>query len=179
MPIPIPEGYPSQYERRLTLKEGREVFLRPIRPTDGPLLVELFNTMSPQARYWRFLRPIKALSDKLLDQFTHLNYHSDFALAGVIQEAGKEAIIAVGRYAQEPQEAVIDFAVAVRDDWQQVGLGKALLATLFAIGKEHGISRFQSVMDPQNTSMRKLLANLGYEVKYRMRSGFLEMEIIV
>jgi len=179
MPTSITADYSSQYEHRLMLKDGQEVFLRPILPTDGPLLVELFNKMSPQSRYWRFLRPIKALSGNLLYQFTHLNYNRDFALAGIIQEAGKEAIIAVGRYAQVPQKEVAELAVAVRDDWQHLGLGKALLATIIAIAKAHGIYRFESIMDPENMIIRQILLAFGYKVTYRVERGFLEVEIVV
>ncbi len=45
-----PANYPSQYESRITLKGGREVFLRPVLETDAPLLVDLFNKLSPESR---------------------------------------------------------------------------------------------------------------------------------
>jgi acetyltransferase len=173
------KGYPAHYESRLTLKNGREVFLRPILPTDGHLLVDLFNQISPRSRYLRFLGRLPALPNEMLYHFTHLNYESEFALVGVIKEDGKDAIIAVGRYAHDPQEDLTDLAVAVRDDWQHGGLGKALLAKTIAIGKAHGICRFESMMDPQNTIIKQILFELGYEVKYRLRSGFLQVEIVV
>lgn len=173
------EGYPSQYESWLTLKNGSEVFLRPILRIDGHLLVDLFNKMAPQSVYFRFLRHFRALPEEMLHQFTHIDYDSKFALVAMIQEDGKDAIIGVGRYAYDPHENLTDFGVAVRDDWQQLGLGRALLVKIFAIAKEHGISRFVTMMDAQNNIMRKILSDLGYDVKYSLRSGFFQVEIVV
>ena len=179
MPPPLAEGYPPQYESRLMLKNGREVLLRPILPTDGPLLVDLFKRMSAQSLFLRFLRPMPALPDTLLYRFTHVNYESEFALVAVSNEEGHDALIAVGRYAQEYPGGLADLALAVRDDWQQVGLGKALLKTLIEIGKAHGLVRFGSMMDPRNQRMQHLLVELGYEVKYSVQSGFFQVEILV
>lgn len=179
MPSTSDEGSLPQYASRLTLKNGREVFLRPILQTDGPLLVDLFNKLSSQSIYLRFLSPLHALPEDLIHHFTHIDYHNDFALVAVIEEDGKDAIIAVGRYAYDPQDHYTDLAIAVRDDWQHVGLGKSLLAKTVAIGKEHGITRFVSVISPENHIIRQVLRNLGYEVKYSKDRGVDHVEILV
>ena len=178
MPTTVTDGYPSKYENRLKLKNGSEVFFRPILPSDEHLLVELFNRMSPQSRYLRFLSHLQALPEDLLYHFTHINYDSEFALVAVVIEADRDAIIAVGRYALDPHEDLADLAVAVRDDWQHLGLGKSLLANIIEIGKEHGIYRFASMMDPQNDIMKQTLRKLGYEVTYYLRDGVYQVEIV-
>ena len=177
MPTTVKDGYPSHYEKWITLKNDKEIFLRPILPTDEPLLVDLFNKMSDQSRYLRFLSHHPTLSEDLLYRFTHINYDSEFALVGVIKEDGKDAIIAVGRYTLELSENFADLAIAVRDDWQHFGLGKLLLASIVDIGKDHSISRFGSIMDPQNDIMKMVLQELGYDVKYYFRDGTYQVEI--
>jgi GNAT superfamily N-acetyltransferase len=179
MKMSLSKGYPAQYESRLKLKDGREVFLRPVLQTDGDLLVDLFNKLSLKSVRLRFLRLFRAMPDDMLFQFTHVNYDTEFALVAVIREDGKDAIIAVGRYAFDPQANATDFAVAVRDDWQNNGLGKLLLGKIFAIGKEHGISRFVSVISPENNIIKQTLGALGYEVKYSWQSGVFRVEILV
>ena len=187
------KGYPAQYESRLRLKDGREVFLRPVMQTDGDLLVDLFNKLSVESIRLRFMRLLPAMPEDMLFQFTHVNYDTEFALVAVIPEYGlpiggpkekllgahKDAIIAVARYAFDPQANATDFAIAVRDDWQNKGLGKLLLGKLFAIGKEHGISRFVSVISPQNNIIRQTLGGLGYEVKYSWQGGVFQVEVLV
>jgi len=187
------KGYPAQYESRLKLKDGGEVFLRPVLQTDGDLLVDLFNKLSVESIRLRFMRLLPALPEDMLFQFTHVNYDTEFALVAVIPEYGlpiggekekqlgahKEAIIAVARYASDPKINATDFAVAVRDDWQNKGLGKLLLGKLFAIGKEHGISRFVSVISPENNIIKQTLAGLGYEVRYSWQDSVFQVEVLV
>lgn len=172
-------NYPTRYESRITLKEGREVFLRPVLETDAPLLVDLFNKLSPESRYLRFLRHMDSLPDHILHRLTHVNYTSEFAIMAVIREDGRDAIIGVGRYAYDQNLGETDLAVAVRDDWQKFGLGKLLLERTIAIGREHGVSRFVSVLDPRNNLIRHIIADMGYQVKYYVRGGSLQMEIKV
>ncbi len=172
------EDYPVEYESRLTLKNGREVFLRPILQTDEHLIVDLLNKLSADSIYLRFLRPLNSLPEELLFQLTHINYKSNFALVAVIQEDGKDSIIAVARYGYDPQEKVTDFAIVVRDDWQHCGLGKFLLSTLFAIGRKHGIFRFVSFVDSTNHIIKQLLRKLGYSVKYSYRKGSTQVEVL-
>lgn len=173
------DNYPTQYESRLTLKNEREIFLRPIRETDGPLIVDLFNKLSAHSIYLRFLRRLESLPEDLLYQFTHINYDSEFALAGIIEEDNQDAIIAIARYAYTPHDQITDLAVAVRDDWQHFGLGKSLLKKIIEIGKEHGIYRFGGMIDPQNKIIRRILLELGYQVNYTLKNGFYQVEILV
>ncbi|QTA80979.1 GNAT domain-containing protein [Desulfonema limicola] len=171
------KNYPRQYESWLKLKNGKEVFLRPIMETDGNLIIDLFNKMSPQSIYLRFLRNLDALTENMISHFTHVDYNKEFALAAVVKECGKDAVIAVGRYGYDPDENTTDLAVAVRDDWQNAGLGKPLLMKVVNIAKEHGISHFTGMMDPQNMIIRKVLQELGFKVQYSSKSGFFQVNI--
>ena len=173
------KGNPSTYESCIELRNGVEVFLRPISPEDMNLITDLFNKLSPRSRYLRFMTHLRELPEELLHRFTHLDHASEFALACLVEEDGRDAIIAVGRYALDPNENIADLALVVRDDWQHRGLGKSLLSKIIAIGKEHGISRFGSVMDPQNDIMKQTLRELGCQVKYDFRNGSCQVEIVV
>jgi len=179
MPTILDQGYPARYESRLTLRNGKKVFVRPILESDGHLLLDLFNDMSPQSIFQRFLRRLGALPEDMIHRFTHINYDTEFALVAVIKGQVKDAIIAVGRYAYDQDDDITDLAVAVHDDWQRLGLGKSLLVKIVAVAKDHGIFRFQSMMDLENDIMQRILSELGYDVKYSSRSGFFQVDIFV
>jgi acetyltransferase len=177
MPATFQEDHLSRYESRVTTKNGKEVFIRPVLQTDGPLIIDFFNKLSPQSIYLRFLSRLRFLPEDMLYRFTHVDYQAEFALAGVIKEDGKNTIIAVCRYAYDPQYDLPELAVVVRDDWQHFGLGAILLVKIIAIAKEHGITRLGAEIDPHNNIIRKLFQDLGYEVKYTLRAGSYRLEI--
>ncbi len=178
-PEDLNEGYPSRHECWLTLRDGRRVFLRPVLPTDESLLVDLFDRISPRTRYLRFLRHLDALPEDMLCHFTHVDYDDKFALVAVIEENGKDAVVGVARYAVDPPGNAADLGITVRDDWQNLGLGSSLLARIIDVGRAHAVSRFKSMLNPQNNVIRRMLSELCHEVKYYLRDGFLEVEIVV
>lgn len=171
--------YPAHHETPFQLRDGRAVWLRPILQTDEYLIVDLLNKLSPDAIYLRFLRPVHTLPEELLHHLTHINYTTNFALAAVIEEDGRPALVAVARYGYDPTERVTDFAIVVRDDWQHGGLGKFMLARLFAIGREHGISRFVSVIDSTNRAMKQVLRELGLPVKYSYKGSATQVDVLL
>lgn len=91
--------------------------------TDEHFIVDLFKKLSAHSINLRFLRRLDTLPKDMLYRFTHINYSSQFALAGIIEEDGGDTIIAIARYTYSQQDNLAELAVAVRDDWQHVGLG--------------------------------------------------------
>ena len=172
------ENYPIEYESTLLLKNEREVFIRPIMQTDDQLVIDLFNKLSRHSIYLRFLRYLNALPVDMLHRFTHIDYNSDSALVGVIKEDDREAIIAVARYLGATEDNITELAIVIRDDWQHLGLGKALLKRIVDIGREHGICRYTGMLDPENNLIRQILMELGYKVNYDLKSGMYQVEII-
>ena len=53
--------------RRITLRDGREVTLRAIVEGDATKIVQAFERLSAQSRYYRFLSHKKQIDDAALD----------------------------------------------------------------------------------------------------------------
>ncbi len=172
-----PENYPRDHETSAVLKNGATVFIRPVVPDDGPLLKRLFNRLSPRSVYYRFLGNLRELSEEMIYHFTHMDYREEYALAALINEGGRDAVIAVGRYAHVFEEGTTDLALAVRDDWQGSGLGTLLLERVINAGRKQGYTRYRSMMDPDNTAMRHILLRLGYKVRLIPREGYFVVDI--
>lgn len=176
----MPEGnYPAQYESRVLLNDGRNVFVRPIKPEDEDLMLDLFNQLSDRSKYLRFLKQIETLPKDLLYKYAHVDYDRDFALVTVIQENGKDAIIGIARYIYDPERSLAEFAAVIRDDYQNKGLGKSLLQKIFNIGKEHGILHFVCTIEPRNRTLRHMLLGLGYTVNHISKNGAYQVEILI
>lgn len=171
--------YPAQHEGRLKLKNGQEIFLRPIMEKDENLVAEFFERLSPHSVYLRFLRNLHALPKEMLYRFTHIDYNREFALVAIDKEDGRDAIIAIACYAYTPDEDLPELAVVVRDDWQHLGLGKSLLESIITIGKQHGICGFAGLLDTQNKIIIQIFLKLGYDAKYTLINGFYKFEVQV
>jgi GNAT superfamily N-acetyltransferase len=170
-------GYPNEYEEWVVLRNGVKVFLRPIKPTDGHFLVDLFNKLSPHSRYLRFLSHLRSLPEEWIYRFTHVNYRSDFALVGFINEDERESIIAAARYHYNHLTERTDLAIAVWDDLQNFGLGSIMLLKLVGIAIEKGISRFDCTLDLHNTNSLKILNKLGLTMRTFRKGGLCYIEL--
>ena len=156
--------YPGHYEKRVVTRTGLEVFMRPVKPEDAPLLLDLFNSLSSRTRYFRFFTPLKTLPRKLLIGFTQIDYRKDMALAALYQTEKEEKILAVARFISRPDQADTEFAVVVRDEWQGKGVGRVLLENLILIAGERRIESMSGYVLSENIHMLSLARTLGFHL---------------
>jgi len=172
-----PPGYPAELEGWYTARDGRQVFLRPIKPADRELLVDLFHRLSDRSIRLRFLGHLRELHPHLLDHFTMVNYVSDFAIVATIIEAGEGRIIAVSRYHHNDDTGGTEFAVAVRDYWQGMGLGEEMVRRLFDAARKNGIHQVEAVIDSSNEAITKILKVLGRPYTWKTLRGVSSLQV--
>jgi len=158
--------YPNQYETR-TVREGiGELFIRPIRPEDAPLLVELFKSLSQQSVYFRFFSPLKMLPHGMLARFTQIDYDREIALVALCGTEPNEKMLGVARVITDIyKHHHAEFSVLVGDPWHGKGIGAELLKRCLLISKERGIENVQGLVLPENTQMLALGKKLGFTAK--------------
>jgi acetyltransferase len=169
--------YPDQHECHTRTNMGVDLFIRPIRPEDAPLLVELFESLSPRSVYLRFFTPLKRLPHKMLARFTQIDYDREIALVAVPATGSNERLLGVARVisGRKPKEA--EFAVAVGDPWQGKGIGASLLQRCLSIAKERGIEKVMGTVLVENTQMLLLGRKLGFKIKKIAKAGEYELSI--
>ena len=86
--------YPRHWEADVVLRDGRAAQLRPITPEDAQGLVDFYDRVSDQSKYFRFFAPYPKLSARDVERFTHVDYQNR---VGFVVTLAKQ-IIAVGRY---------------------------------------------------------------------------------
>lgn len=145
------------------LVDGSTLHLRPIRPTDGPLLVEGFSRLSPESRFLRFFSPVDHLSESQLRYFTEIDYVDHFAwVAGVDQADGTTLGVGVARYIRTHDDpTAAEAAVAVTDDHHRLGIGSILLEALATVALSRGIVAFHLLVRGDNLPMIAAMAELG------------------
>jgi RimJ/RimL family protein N-acetyltransferase len=136
------------------------VSLRPIVPSDRAALAALFDRLSPESRYRRFLGPKKVLLARELSYLTEVDHLTHSAVVAVDAASGE--LVGVARYAVG-RDGVPDFAVAVDDAWHGQGLGSALSRVVIARAVENGYARMTASTLWDNDPARTLLARLGFQ----------------
>ena len=163
--------YPNQYTAPFTLKDGREVTVRAIRPEDELLIVKLHAGHSEHTIRMRFFSLVKTLSRESLIRLCHLDYDREMALAAVRGEGEKAEMLGVARYYLNPETGSAEFAVVVSDPFQRKGLGRHLLQRLIDIARERGVKRLVGLILAENQPMLALTRSLGFSEPTLVESG--------
>ena len=155
--------YPRQFEWKDIRTDGLRLFIRPIKPEDGPLLEDLFDRLSATSIYHRFFSPLKTLPHYMLVRFTQIDYEREISLVA-LEENDAMHMIGVSRVTANPDGTVGEFAVLVGDDWQGKGIGAQLLKRCLYIAKERGMEKVWGSAMTDNTQMVALAKKLGFDV---------------
>ncbi|MGP7961077.1 GNAT family N-acetyltransferase [Sanguibacter sp. A247] len=183
-----PDGaarYPVEWEADVILRDGSTTHLRPITPGDADALQAFHVAQSERSIYMRFFAPLKRLSDRDLERFTHVDHTDRVALIAVASSTTTaaeplaladgtpppdERILGVARYDRiSPDEAEVAFNIA--DSVQGRGLGSVLLEHVAAAARERGVRKFVAEVLPQNSRMLAVFREAGYDVSQRVEDG--------
>jgi acyl-CoA hydrolase/GNAT superfamily N-acetyltransferase len=163
--------YPAELETYATLEDGVKVFFRPIKPTDEAMMQELFYSLSEDSIYYRFFHRTQVMPHKKVQRFTTIDYQKDMAIVGLVEEDGREKIIAVGRYSLEPESTMAEVALLVQDDWQGKGIGTWLLKYLIQIAKSRKVAGFKAQVMADNRVPLHMAHKSGYTVETTLEDG--------
>ena len=134
---------PSKLETTLTLRDGRRLRVRSIRPADASMDRAFFAGLSEQSRYMRFMQHLAELTPRLVQQFTNIDDNREMALVALDDASGDEAIVGIARYVaetgQEGESA--EFAIVIADSWQRNRLGRTLMELLIDGARRRGLRR--------------------------------------
>jgi len=157
--------YPAELVRRLSLRDGARVTLRPIRPEDRQIEKEFVHNLSDQSKYFRFMSAFRELNDAMLNRFTQIDYDREMALIAVVCENKLETEIGVARYIVSTEGSSCEFALAVADAWQHRGVGSILLRSLIEAARARGLKVMEGMVMAENHKMLALMAAFGFDIR--------------
>jgi GNAT superfamily N-acetyltransferase len=142
------------------LTDGRQAVLRPLERGDRERLIAGFHRLSEESRYRRFFAPLHQLSDSSLDYLTDIDHRHHEAIIAL--DPRSDELVGVARYVRvDPKSDRAEAAVVVADDWQHVGLGRALLEGLVTRARTEGVCRFTALVQADNRRALELLSEIG------------------
>ncbi|WP_276375524.1 bifunctional acetate--CoA ligase family protein/GNAT family N-acetyltransferase [Corallococcus exercitus] len=162
------EPYPHQYAQVLTLKNGEQLLVRPIRPEDEPAMGRFHQALSEQTVFMRYAGLMKLsqrVAHERLARICFNDYAREMALVAVRPSPdgkGGGEILAVGRLTRLRGTKDAEFAITVSDPAQRLGLGTELLRRLVEVGRDWGLRRIVADILARNRGMQAVSKKLGF-----------------
>ena len=176
--IPGMKGeYPEELEARRTTRTGLRIMLRPVKISDEPMLKDFFYSLSDESMYQRFISVRRDIPHEILQNFVVIDYTQRMTILAVLGESGKETIAGVGQYSLNRDMNTADIALAVRDKYQNQGLGIELIRYLTYLAKRKGLLGFTAEVLVGNQPVFKLFDKMGFDVQKRNEFGVYEMKL--
>jgi acetyltransferase len=158
--------YPKKYEMLWSLKNGKEVLLRPIKPEDEPLWLEMFQSFSEESVRYRFFQILKDTPHEVRVRYCNIDYDREIAIVAEILENGRKKILGVTRLSIELDGKSGEMAFIVTDYWQGLGLGTKMVDYVLDIAKEKGVENVYAIMLRDNNRALSLTKSMGFNLEY-------------
>jgi acyl-CoA synthetase (NDP forming)/GNAT superfamily N-acetyltransferase len=170
---PLPPGYPGAWEADVVLADGGTVHIRPIRPDDGPRVLDFHGRQSPESIYFRYFTPRPYLPETEVERLTHVDYSDRMAFVALLDDV----LVGVARYDRLPTRSDAEVAFFVDDRHQGRGIATVLLEYLAEAARRIGITAFTATVLPSNGRMVGVFRNAGFTVASRFGDGVIEVRL--
>lgn len=158
--------YPESLIKSAILKDGTEITLRPIKPEDEPLWLELLASCSKESIYHRFRYDFYFDSHDVASQFCFIDYDREIAIVAEVEEEGHKKIIGVGRLIADPDVEVMEYAILITDAWQKKELGFTLTNYCMEIAKMRGVKILAAETTKDNKPMISVFRKLNFKIRF-------------
>jgi acetyltransferase len=169
--------YPKELEEQATLKNGRKVSLRPIRPEDEAAHRAFIAKLSDDDMRMRFFGSVRRDFDhKDMARFTQIDYDREMAfIASATAEGGLPETLGVVRAATKPDNSEAEFAIIVRSDQKGTGLGSMLFRKLIDYTRSRGTRHLVGQTLIENKAMQGLARKFGFEIRINSEEELVDM----
>jgi putative acetyltransferase len=161
--------YPKEWEKKVILNNCQEVLLRPELFTDTEMLWEMFSTLS-EASLNNLVLPF---TRERIESWTgNIDYDKNLPILALVEEEEKQRIIGSASLSFNSAEALrhkAEFGITVHDNYQNIGLGTALVKHLLAIAQKKGLKKIFLLVDTDNSRAIHLYEKCGFQIEAKLR----------
>jgi len=155
--------YPKEHEEWMTLKDGRRIFVRPIRPEDEPAYINLFENLSQEDLRLRFCGEATPLSQTMLAEVLHIDYAREMTFIALCDNgSGDWESLGIVHALTTADRRDAEYAISVRSDLKGQGLGKLLMTKIINYCRDLNVNSIYGLVLKNNTSMLGLCTHLGF-----------------
>jgi acetyltransferase len=161
----IVSPYPAKYTKTVILKNGQKAVLRPIKPEDEPMQRKMMERSSENTIFLRFFTTSFEVTHDFLTKFTNIDYSREMAIVAEMEENSERLLAGVVRIIGDSEGFSAEYAIAVADPWQGLGLGRHLTEYILEVAKDMGFDRVEATLLRQNSGMKAVLLKYGFTVE--------------
>lgn len=171
--------YPAELEEQFTLRNGRKVLIRPIKPEDEPAHNEFVSKVSPEDIRFRFFGSVRELPHTEMARLTQLDYDREMAfIAQAPSEVdGHMETLGVVRTGTDPNNENAEYAILVRSDLKGQKLGWKLLNKMIEYCRSRGTEYFTGQILRENRTMIEMVKAMGFETKAVIEDDIVEVKL--
>ena len=148
----------------LTLRDGRAVHIRAMRPTDVAELVQAFGRMSEDARFMRFMRFVREPNLERVRKALASFPENGMGIVAAVPAADGIDIVGSATYLVGNDRTTCEFAITVAAEFGGVSLASTLLTALINAAKARGLTEMEGFVLAMNQPMLRLARRLGFSI---------------
>lgn len=164
-----------------TLKDGTRINVRPLKPSDKHMLLEMYGTISPYTQNLRFgcvksidgWRAINIGRSVIYVDGTDVDYDTNMSLVAVKESHNGVKIVGDARYVLNKEKNEAECTLLIHDDYHNLGLGTQLMQCLIDVAKKRSINRVYACIAAKNKKMLHVARKTGFEVVHKDSDEYL------
>jgi len=178
--VPGKKGeYPEELETRRFSKSGLDLFLRPVKISDEPLLKDFFYSLSTNSLYRRFVSMRRDMPHQRLQPFVAVDYSTEMIILAVRpSDSQKEEIMGLGQYGIDENTHTAEVGIVVKDAYQNKGIGTELLRYLIYLANKQGLLGLAAEVLVENTAMLHITNKFGFEIENARSEGMYNVRLM-
>jgi putative acetyltransferase len=163
-------NYPREWEAVFTPKSGERVCFRPEQSGDTDMLWEMFSTLSE--RSLSNLAP--PFTKERIERWTsNIDYDKILTVVAVVEENGEQRIVGSASLSiiqREISKHTAELGIAVHDNFQNMGMGTALLKHLLDIARMKKLRKIWLLVNTDNDRAVHIYKKAGFEIEGKLRN---------
>jgi acetyltransferase len=154
--------YPRELEETITLRGGRSVLARPVRPEDEAAYLALLARSAPQDIYQRFCVHFgdegHTPPPELLAKMIHIDYDREMTFVAMDDQA---VMLGAVELIMLPDDSA-EYSILVASEMKGSGLGRLLMEKVIAYCRSRGVEKVFGLVLKVNQDMLRLAGKLGF-----------------
>ncbi|MFB4309919.1 GNAT family N-acetyltransferase [Actinomadura sp. GTD37] len=158
--------------RRMTLRDGTQVVVRPIERRDLDAVRALHERCSLDSRRLRYFSPMPCPPRRTIERFCDPAHGLT-----LVAEGADGSLLALAHLIHVLDPGVAEVAFLVEDAWQGRGLGRGLAELLLVLARDRGLVEVRATVLSDNVRMRRLLGSFGGRTRRTEDTAVLEIRL--